>query len=162
MIWADQAILAIIGVSALISIFRGLIREVLSLLAWVLAVWVSITFMHSVAERLTGFVSVPSARLALGFFTLFVVTLLAGGICNFFIGKLVASTGLSGTDRALGILFGIARGGAIVALLVLLAGLTPLPRDPWWGKSLFIPHFQGVALWMRHYLPDEVAQRISF
>ncbi len=157
MIWVDYAILAIIGISALISIFRGLIREVLSLFAWGAAFVVARTFMAAVAEWFAGVVSVPSARLVLAFASLFVGTLLAAALVNLLVGKLIASTGLSGTDRMLGVLFGIGRGVVIVAALVLAAGLTPVPRDPWWQASLLLPRFEAMALWMRGYLPAEAA-----
>jgi membrane protein required for colicin V production len=162
MIWVDYAILAIIALSALISVVRGFVREVLSLVAWIVAFWVSLTFMHDVAMLLVDRISVPSVRLVLAFLALFITTLLVAGVVNFLIVKLVVSTGLSGTDRTLGILFGIARGGAIVMVLVLLAGLTRLPRDPWWQESLFLKHFETIALWMRSYLPEDVAKHFSF
>ncbi len=157
MTWVDYAILAIIGISALISIFRGLAREVLSLLAWGCAFFVARTYMQQVAERFAGVVSVPSARLVLAFAALFVGTLLVAAVVNLLVGKLVAGTGLSGTDRMLGVFFGVARGVVIVATLVLVAGLTPVPRDPWWRTSLLLPRFEAMALWMRGYLPADVA-----
>lgn len=162
MIWADYAILAIIGLSALISIWRGLIREVLSLLAWILAILVAMTFMRPLADQLTPHISVPSARLIIAFMALFIATLLCGAIINFIIAKLVMSSGLSGTDRVLGIVFGIARGALVVGVLVLMAGLTPLPQDPWWEQSVLLGRFEAMALWLRSYLPPEVAAYFTF
>ena len=66
-------------------------------------------------------------------------------------------TEITGTDRALGVIFGIARGIVIVAILVLFAGLTALPKDPWWKESLFLPHFQVLAVEIQNLLPPEVA-----
>ncbi|MGH8533260.1 MAG: CvpA family protein [Gammaproteobacteria bacterium] len=162
MIWVDYAILAIIGLSALISILRGLIREVLSLLAWILAILVAMTFMRPLADSLTPYISVPSARLIIAFMALFIATLLCGAIINFIIAKLVISSGLSGTDRMLGIVFGIARGALVVGVLVLMAGLTPLPQDPWWEQSVLLGRFEAMALWLRSYLPPEVAAYLTF
>ena len=102
-------------------------------------------------------VIVPSARLALGFLGLFLATLLLGGVVNYLIGKAVDKTGMTGTDRMLGLIFGLARGIVLVAILVLLAGLTPLPQDPWWGESLFIGHFQQLAELLRDLLPPDIA-----
>jgi len=93
---------------------------------------------------------------------LFLATLFAGGLINFLIGKLIKATGLSGTDRMLGIFFGLARGIAIVTVLVLLAGLTPLPKDPWWHESQFIPHFQQLAMILRGLLPPQYAAYFNF
>ncbi len=88
--------------------------------------------------------------------------LLLGAIINFLASKLVDKTGLTGTDRLLGIVFGVARGGVIVAILVLLAGLTPFPQDPWWQDSQFIGYFEELAMWMRSYLPDDIADNITY
>jgi membrane protein required for colicin V production len=162
MICADYAILAIIGVSALISVWRGLLREVLSLLAWILAILVAMTFMRPLADLLTPYIAVASARLIIAFMALFIATLLCGAIINFIIAKLVMSSGLSGTDRMLGIVFGIARGALVVGVLVLMAGLTPLPQDPWWEQSVLLGRFEAMALWLRSYLPPEVAAYFTF
>jgi membrane protein required for colicin V production len=161
MIWADYAILGIIGLSALLSILRGFVREILSLVAWVLAFWVALTFMHHLAGYLTEIVPVPSVRLVSAFLMLFLGTLLIMGVVNYVIGKVVAATGLSGTDRMLGIFFGIVRGILIVAVLVFVAGLTSLPRDPWWRESLLIKYFEPIALWIRGLLPEEAASYLQ-
>ena len=162
MLWIDIAILVIIGISMLISLFRGFVREVLSLVAWVAAFWVAITFSPHIADLLVSKISVPSVRTFLAFGVLFLATLLTGGLINFFVGKLISVTGLTGTDRLLGLFFGLARGIAIVTVLVLLAGLTPLPKDPWWHESQFIPHFQQLAMVLRGLLPPQYAAYFNF
>jgi len=121
------------------------------------AVIVAVAFMDNVAGLLVPHVSVPSVRLTLAFLGLFVTTLFAGGLVSSLLGKLIDTTGLSGTDRAAGMVFGILRGIGIVAVLVLLAGLTPLPNDPWWSTSLFIPRFVELATLMRDLIPQPYA-----
>lgn len=160
--WADIVILAIIGISALISLWRGFLREVLSLLAWVLAFWVAFTFTAFVAPLLDAYVEVRSVRFILGFTGLFVVTLLGVSLIGHIVVKLIGKTGLTGTDRMLGLLFGMARGGIIVLLLVLLAGLTQVPQDPWWREAKLLTHFQRTALWVRSYLPHSIAEHIRY
>ena len=162
MIWVDYAILAILGISAVISIFRGFVREALSLSGWVIAFWVSLTFASNLAELLAGQIAVPSVRQAVAFFVLFIGILLLTAIVIWLAGLLVDKTGLTGTDRMLGVLFGVARGVVIVALLVLVAGLTPLPQDPWWRESVFLPHFESVAREIRQLLPAEIAGRLNY
>lgn len=162
MIWVDYAILGIIGISALISLVRGFVREAISLATLLLAFWVATQFSAHVGAMLAGKISVPSVRIGVAFGLLFVLTLFAGGLVNYLAGLLVRKTGLSGTDRMLGLLFGILRGAAIVTLLVLAAGLTPLPKDPWWHSSQFIMHFQAGAVWLRSHLPPDIASHFSF
>ncbi len=159
--WVDIAILGVIGVSALLSLMRGLVREVLSLVAWVLAFWVAIRFSSSLAPSL-DFLEAASARQFLAFLLLFLVTLLTGGLINHLVGKLVDETGLSTTDRVLGMFFGLVRGGAIILLLVLLAGLTPVPRDQWWQESRLIGPFQEVAMRSLSYLPPDISKHFAF
>ncbi|MGH8657899.1 MAG: CvpA family protein [Gammaproteobacteria bacterium] len=160
--WVDYAILVIMALSAIISIWRGFMREVLSLLGWIVAFWVALGFGDVVADRLVNHIETPSVRLGAAFALLFVATLMVAGLVNFLIGRLIASTGLTGTDRMLGIFFGLARGIAIVTALVLAAGLTPLPKDPWWSESLFVGHFQDLAVWIKEMLPENFAQHITF
>jgi len=162
MIWVDYAILAIIAISALISVLRGFVREALSLVAWILSFWVALTYAPQLAEYLESYISAPSVRTIAAFAILFVFTLLIAALINNLAVKLVQKTGLTGTDRMLGIIFGIGRGIIIVAILVLLAGLTPIPADPWWKESIFIVHFQEMALWIKGFLPPDIAGNFKF
>ena len=160
--WADIAILTIIGISALISLFRGFVREVLSLLAWVVAFWIAFTFTGQASNLLLEYVSPATARYMLAFIALFIVSLLVTGIVNHLIGKLIDKTGLSGTDRMLGVIFGVIRGVAIVGVLAFLAGLTPVPRDTWWRESVFMQHFQELALIAISFLPPDLMKYFSY
>lgn len=162
LIWVDYAILAIMAVSALVSLVRGFVKEGISLLGWIAAFWLAITFTADVATLLEPHISVPSLRQGVAFAALFVAALLASGLAIYLVGMLAEKTGLSGTDRILGVLFGLGRGAVIVALLVLLAGFTELPRDPWWHQSVFIPHFHALAEQIQSLLPQEVSQQFQF
>ncbi|MCO6414036.1 MAG: CvpA family protein [Thiogranum sp.] len=162
MIWADFFLLAIIAISALLSLWRGFVREALSLASWIAALWVAILFFEELGDWLGRWIDTPSMREVTGFTILFVTTVLLGGLVNYLAGQLVSKTGLTATDRALGILFGVARGVVIVAVLVLLAGLTTVPQDPWWSESLLLRHFQDMAIWLRGFLPPDIAQHIHY
>jgi len=162
MVWVDYAIIIIITLSALISVLRGFVKEALSLVAWVLAFWVAFTFHQNLATVLTQYIDTPSLRLISAFALLFVVTLIIAAIVNNLVATLVKKTGLTGTDRMLGVIFGIARGTVIVAILVLMAGLTQLPADPWWQDSIFIKHFQEMAIWLKGFLPEDIAANFHY
>ena len=162
MIWVDYFILAIITVSALLSLWRGFIKEALSLVSWVAALWVAMLFFDDLSRYLAQWIETRSVRGAVAFATIFVGTVIAGSVVNYLVGKLVEKSGLSATDRALGVLFGVARGVVIVAVLVMLAGLTAVPQDAWWNESLLLAHFQDMALWLRSFLPASIAENIQF
>ncbi|OUR86413.1 colicin V production CvpA [Methylophaga sp. 42_8_T64] len=162
MLWVDYVIIGIILISSGISIVRGFIKEVLSLISWILAFWVALMFHAHLATLLTDYVSTPSIRLFAAFFTLFLVTLVLGALVNHLISQLVEKTGLTGTDRSLGVIFGLLRGVAIVTLLVLLAGATPMPADSWWQNSLLLEYFEQMAIWARSFLPNDIAEYINF
>lgn len=161
MIWIDYVILGVIGLSTIISLVRGFVREALSLVVWVFAFWVAWTFFRELAVHL-GVFSVPSVRLGVAFAILFIATLIVGALVNYLIGQLVDKTGLSGTDRLIGMLFGAARGALLIAVLVLLAGLTPFPEDPWWQESRLLGHFQELATWLKGLLPEDIGERFRF
>lgn len=154
----DYVIIGIILVSTLISLVRGFVKEVISLLTWVAAFVVALGFSQPAAAMVPRAVDIPSARVAIAFMVLFVVVLIVGGIINWAISTLVNKTGLSGTDRSVGMVFGLTRGVFIVAILILLAGLTAAPQSPWWQGSVLLPHFTVVAEWIKALLPTDMAQ----
>ena len=160
--WIDVVILALIVLSAILSLFRGFVREAVALATWLIALWVAMTFYEELAAWLAQWITLVSAQKITAFGILFVIVLLLGTIVNFLAGKLVSRTGLTGTDRVLGVVFGVARGGVIVAILVLLGGLTPFPQDPWWQDSQFLTYFEEFALWMKSFLPGEIADNITY
>lgn len=140
--WADITILAILLFSGFISLKRGLIKEALSLAVWLVALIVAVSFKEPMAQMLTDVVATPSLRVIAAFAILFVATLIIGGLVNHLLAHLVTVTGLTGTDRFLGFLFGVIRGGlVVVAIVVFLPEFVPVEQDSWWQDSNLIPHF---------------------
>jgi len=160
--WPDYAVLAVIVISVLVGALRGFIKEVFSLVVWITAFAVAYYFAGDVAEWMEDAVTLPSARTAMGFTGLFVAVLLVGGLMNYLLGRLVESTGLSGTDRLLGGVFGAARGLALVVVVLLVAGFTPIPADPWWKESPTIQRMIPLVTWAAGYLPDSVVEHLDF
>lgn len=158
--WADYIILVVLALSVLIGLFRGLVSEVLSLLTWVAAFWVAWMFGPLLAAQFDHAISLPSGRYILGYSLCFVGVLVLGALLRFVIGKLIESSGLSGTDRLLGMLFGFARGVLLVSLLVFMVGFTGFTRDPWWQQSMLLPQFRQVATWLDQQVPPDVRERI--
>jgi|TARA_R110000850_G_scaffold16079_15_gene50203 membrane protein required for colicin V production len=150
--WIDWAIIAIIAVSALISLARGFVKEALSLLTWVVAGLVAWLFGGALAGHLSPFIETPSIRVIVACSILFILTLVLGGLINYLIGQLVRVTGLSGTDRFLGMIFGAARGALLIVVAVGLLSLAPVEADTWWRQSELIPHFLLVADWSKNMI----------
>lgn len=159
---ADLAIALIIAVSVVIGLVRGFIVEVMALAVWIAAVALAVVFGGRVATLFEGSIALPSARVALGHAIVFIGVLVVGAIVTYILRKLVEGTGLSGTDRLLGLLFGFVRGALLVVVMVLLLGWTPMPRDRWWQESQAIPAFQRIAEHMAQLLPEPVRRYIDF
>ena len=162
MIWIDFVIILIVVLSAVISSVRGFAREALSLLGWVLAFWVSMTFSGGLALMLGKTIQDPILRLIVAFLILFIASLIVSTVVNYFIIQFVQRTGMMGADRAIGIVFGVLRGVLIVTALVMFAGLTPFPQTPSWENSFFLYYFEGFAVWLRDLMPGDVARSFVF
>ena len=160
--WFDYTLLGIIGLSAVISLFRGLIREVFSLLIWVGAFWVAYHFVDKAQSTLTPWIDLPSARHLIAFVALFLAALLVGGLLNYVLGKLISKTGLTGSDRVFGLVFGVLRGVVAVVAMAFFIQATPLAEDPWWKESRLAPYFGRMAEWVRERMPEDFSDYFSF
>lgn len=155
--WADYLIITIIAVSALISLIRGFVREVISIVVWVGAFWLAIVFARPAAGFLARYIDSPMLQVGVAFAAIFIGMLLLGALVGFLAGQLVGKTGLTGTDRTIGMLFGAGRGLILVALLMLALGLTRMPQEQWWRQSLMINQLQpwvceiAVSEWLRGF-----------
>ena len=158
----DYAVLAVIGVSVLISVFRGALREVMAIASWVGSAWLAAYFAAGVAALLPNQLSNPGLRLAAAFVAILLVALLLFALATAALAQLLRRSGLTGSDRALGALFGVVRGVAILVCLTLVAGLTRLPREAAWRDAASRPVLEALALGVRDYLPPALAARIGY
>ena len=139
---ADWAIVIVLTLSSVISLTRGFIKEALSLVIWIVALVVANVFSNRLEVFLTNVISTPSLRSIAAFALIFIGVLLIGALLNFLIGLIVKATGLSGTDRLFGMLFGFARGVLIVLVfLIYVPSYVPIKNDPWFQQSSLIPYF---------------------
>ena len=158
----DYAVILVVGVSVLISIMRGMVREVIALAGWIVAFVVANLYSGTVAAWLPSGIGNESARMLAAFLILFLVVLLAMGLLAMAVSRLVKSAGLSIEDRVLGAVFGLARGVLIVVVFVLMAGLTPLPRQPVWKGAMFSAPLETLAIFIRTWLPKDLSRRIRY
>ena len=143
----DWAIVAVLAISTLMSLRRGFLKEALSLGTWIAAFVVARQFHEPMDQLLETHIVDSLMRSIAAFAALFVGTLLIGAALGFLLGALINATGLSSTDRVLGMVFGFARGALIVTVVVGLLNLTPLVGDSWYTSATLAPHFETVAKW---------------
>ncbi|MBX3651198.1 MAG: CvpA family protein [Burkholderiales bacterium] len=158
----DYAVFAIVGFSVLLSIIRGLVREVLALAAWAIAFVVAWLFGGELATLMPEEIPTMELRLLAGFATVFFLVLLAMSLVAIAASQLVKSAGLSVEDRIFGAMFGLARGLLVVMALVLAAGATTLPAEPVWREAALRPLLERAALGIRDWLPPAIGQHIKY
>lgn len=174
MAWLDVAIVAVILISALIGGARGFVKEAVSLITWVAAIWLAVTYSSALAgwlpsalERATFSLGgtdfeIRNLRLGIAFLLLVIGTLIAGAIVNYWLAKVTRARLVRSADRMLGLIFGVARGAAIVIILTLAAGLTVAPQADWWRASRLMPPFERGALGVLDLLPPKAAEHFSY
>lgn len=156
--WADYGIIGIVTLSTIIGLFRGFVKESISLVFWILAFYVAFVYFKPIAHLMQDYISNETTRNVIGFLGLLIATLIIGGIVNVLFSKLVQKTGLSGTDRMIGLIFGILRGVLLIAVLLLVAKATNMTNSTWWKESTVIPYFDGLVSWLQSLIPDSLTQ----
>lgn len=154
----DIGILVIIAIPAIVGIFYGFLNIIFSLLAWALALGAAVKLVPYFAPLLQGYIDTPILRVILAFVGLFIVGLMIMSGLGFFIVKLLGRTGLTATDRILGLFFGMGLGGLIIAIVVFLLGFTAYPQEIWWQQSKLLDPFQRIGVWAQVFLPENIAE----
>lgn len=152
----DFVLLAILAISVVLGLLRGLLKEVLSLVAYASAFLAAIWWGPAVAEWSAQWISQPFVSMALAYLGVFIAVLLSIGFVNMALAALLSKTGLTPADHGLGAIFGLARGVLFVLLLVILAGYTPLPQEPWWKNAMFSKQVVSVVQQIKFRLPPPV------
>ena len=158
----DYAVLIIVGASIVVSVMRGFVREAMALAGWVLAFFAANALSSTVAPWFASLTENASIRALAAFITVFVVTLVAASLLAIAASRALKSAGLGLEDRLLGAFFGLARGLLIVMIVVLLAGLTALPRQPVWSNAMLSPPLEALAAAVKPWLTQAVARYISY
>lgn len=145
MVIVDYLLLAVFLLSALMGLFRGLVKEALSLVGWVLAVWCAWRFGATVAGLIPSVADDSVIETWVARTIVLVAVLILSGLLSRFLAYLINQSGLSGTDRMVGVVFGMARGAVLVSLVVLLLVAAGFDADPWWQESKLIPYAAPLA-----------------
>ncbi|TPE55578.1 CvpA family protein [Maribrevibacterium harenarium] len=149
----DWLIIAVVVLSSLLSLKRGFVKEVLSLVTWVVAFLVAVKFTDNLQVLLVDQVQNDQIRYIVAFATLFIASLVVGALVSYLLGSLIQVTGLSSTDRVLGMLFGFARGSLIIVAFVSLLSLSPaIEKTTFWQQSQLVPQLVILKDWVREML----------
>ena len=156
--WFDTAIITITGLSCAFGLYRGLIKEVLSLVSWIAALLIAKGYSESVSGVLTNLIDSNGVRYAAAFAMIFIVVMMLGTFLNFLMSKILTVTGLKFADRLLGGIFGIAR-GALIVLVALFFSRIFMSNGEEWQQSTIIPHGLIAVEWSQNFISSfNVAQ----
>lgn len=158
----DYTVLAVLGLSIILSVMRGLVKEVLSILAWFVAFYVGRTYTDQMLPLIPTDIPSESLRTLAAFLVLFLATLLLATLLAIAISAIFKKVGLGWLNRILGAVFGAFRGVLIVCILVLLAGMTDMPKDARWKNAMFSAPFEALVVSMLPWLPDGISKHVKY
>ena len=156
----DGFLVVVVGLSVLISLLRGAVYEIVTLLGWIGGVWFAAHFAPSLGARYLQAVDNVEMRLLAAYAMCFVVVVLCAGILASALRLLLRATGLGLFDRSMGALIGLAKGVALSLLLVALAAQTALAQSAMWKTAVLIPPAQSLLLVIRPWLPTALVARL--
>ena len=154
----DNVILGVIGLSALTGLYRGFSKELISLGVWGLAIWLGLSYSDLLSPWLKPYIDDHSVQTVVGFVIILFATLLAGGLVNVCLSLIMQRSGLSGTDRLLGMIFGVVRGIFIVALVIVVMNMTSVNQKEYVRKSVLYGEFTPLVRWLTALMPDFIHQ----
>lgn len=157
----DVAISAFFIISILIGLYRGFIKEALSVVAWVLAAVVAFTFGELVSAYIKPFIKQEPLNLAVAYVVVFLIAIIILSIIAHVVSQLFASFGMKGIDRTLGGVFGVLRAALVVAMLILVGRFMAMDNQQWWTDSGILEYFEPTAEWLKSYLPADVIKKIQ-
>lgn len=158
----DYAVIGLVVLSLLVGVWRGVVSEILALVAWVVAFVAARTWSVQAGEMLRFGLSDPAWQHVAGFVTVFVVVLILFALVRWILSLLLSAVGLAPLDRLLGAVFGVARGVLAAWVAVLLAGFTALPQQQWWRQAVLAPPLETAVLAAKPWLPPDLAKRIRY
>lgn len=158
----DYLVLFVLVSSVVISTMRGLVKEILSLLGWVIAFVVANAYGAQLGPMLPELIPGETLRLMVAFVALFLGVRILMGLLSLALGAVIEASGLSLADRGLGGLFGLARGVVIVLAAVILCSMTSIPQQDFWKDALLSPLVETGARTVKPFLPAALAQHLQF
>lgn len=151
----DIAIIALVLISVLVGLLRGFTKELMSIAAWVISIYLAFNFYSFVAEYLSKYINSEFVADIAGGALIFVVALFVLSLVGYLISKAVSATGIKGTDRVLGAVLGVVRGVLIIGFFVVISSIFNVENNDFWKESQLISHFKPVADTINSVLPEK-------
>lgn len=157
----DIFIAVIVVISLIVGLVRGFVREVLSIIGWIVSVWIAFSFGNVAGEFIHQYVSLPAEafRVSAGFIALFILSLFTFSILNWLIMKLLSKAPIKGIDRFLGMIFGLARAVAIIAIVIVIGRGFNMNESSWWQRSVSVGYFNPAANFLEALLPEQLRSK---
>ena len=152
--YVDYAIIGVIGVSVITGLFRGLIREAISVGVWIIALWAATSYTSHFESILSNYISSSGIRMGIMYSAIGLGVLLVGAVLNGFVGIFINKSGLGAMDTILGAVFGFARGSLIIAIFLLIVKVVNMPTGSWLSSSILAPKFTPLVDWLYQYVPS--------
>ncbi len=162
MAWLDYVVVGVFAASMILGAWRGLVREVVAILGWVIAFLAANLLAGPLGPEMPSAIPTAELRVAAAFVAVFLGALILSSLAGLLLSKLVKAVGLGGADRALGAAFGAARGLLLIVAAAVLAGLTSAPRQAWWRESASGPRLAEAVGAMRPFLPQTLTERLRY
>lgn len=156
--WLDIIILTVIALSIITGVIRGFVKELIAITIWGLAIWLAYHYSPALDVYLVDWIPETSLRYLASFVIILLATLIAGGIMNALLALLLKKSGLSGTDRLLGMIFGFVRGVFVVALGLVVLQMTSLSKETQVKDSRLLVVFHPAVNWVSSRVPNLLAQ----
>jgi membrane protein required for colicin V production len=160
MTWVDYVALAVVGVSLGLGLWRGFVRETLSLAGWVAATAAALLWAAD-AARLMSFAT-PTVRTMIAFIAIFVLVLLVSSVAGMLLSRMFRAAGLGLADRMLGAVFGFARAALMLVAAALVVGFTPLARSADWRDAAVSGPLETAVMALKPWLPEKLAARVDY
>jgi membrane protein required for colicin V production len=158
----DYTVLLIIGISIVVSMMRGAVREVLAIAGWVVAIYVAKTYAIELVPLLPPDIPTEPLKILAAYVIVFFGVLVVASLLTIALSSLIKKIGLNWFNRFLGGFFGFARGLLIVCVLVFLAGLTSFPKDARWTNAMFSSPLEALVKSMLPWVPKTVAKHVKY
>ena len=159
--WIDLVVIAFFAISILIGIYRGFVKEVLSVASWALAAFVAFYYGEQAAAYIRPYINQEPLDLAIAYVGVFLVSLILFSVISHILSQLFAATGMTGIDRSIGSVFGAVRAVVIIVVLILAGRFMAMDNQAWWEQSQLIPLFDPLVEWFKSFLPADIVTKIE-